>query len=138
MTRTDSTNDGDELFPEQRPIYKQYAMGAAFVTATVGLAGYAVARLPEVSLGTDSPHLLALSVLAFGVGTGAFTLVLNSLYVLSFDSIRGAKVASVYATVLVLLVPLVDAGALHPRMAIVFLCLLSTGGVIHALLFKWA
>lgn len=136
MTRNDPSIDDDLFMFEESDLQERALLSAASLTSIAGLVGYAAVRLPAFSPDVSIPHLLALSVLAFGVGTGAFALLLNHYITLVFSKRRMAKVAAVYATVLAILVPLVDAGAFHPRLAMVFICLLAGGGVVHAVFFQ--
>jgi hypothetical protein len=141
MTRNDDAFDTheDALMPEERAddLKQRFLLSGAGILAVVGLAGFAAARLPEVAAVapesvTSLPYLLGASVLVFGLGAGAFAFMFN-LFTEVATVGQAKKVASVYLPVVGLLSALVDAGAFHPRLAMVFVCLLAAFGVVYAL-----
>lgn len=134
MTRNDDTYD--DLMPTSTNYVERAVLFSGGAFASVGLAGFAVARLPELaSIVPDVasiPHLLGLSVFVFALGVGVFAMAFN-VFTNSATFRTVEKVFSVYLSVISLLAYLVDVGAFHPRLAVVFVVLLAAGGIFYAL-----
>lgn len=135
MTRNDDSYD-DELMPDSTQYVERAILFTSALFASAGLGGFAVARLsglatlaPEVA---TIPHLLGLSVVMFSLGSGGFVMTFN-LFTSSATFSQVKKVSSVYLPLVGLLGALVDAGAFHPRLAMVFICILCAFGGLYAM-----
>lgn len=126
-----NANIDPELLPSRTRIKERIALILTSVIAIVGLAGY-TAWVYQVGIGESIPHLLGASIFLFGAGAGGFALVLNYVINPVVTLTRAAKAASVYASIVVLLTPLVDVGAFHHRLAIVFLVFLAGTAILYA------
>ena len=123
-----------ELLPDKSQARERIALVGSLLVAIMGLAAYSVAMLPDPPVSIEVPHLLGVAILMFGIGSGSLTVISNFLFNPVINKYRAIKVGSLFALITVLLAPLVNAGAFHPRLAIVFIVILSSSGILYAIL----
>jgi hypothetical protein len=137
MTGTDTTYD--DLMPQTQIATLRQQMGliTGSTLALAGLVGYAVEThalvadiLPMVAA---IPHLLALSVLMFGLGAGLFAMMLNHVAgVVTTPTLW--KVSSVYVPIVLLYADMsrVLPEGFDTELAFVHLCFMCGAGILWA------
>lgn len=129
----------DDLMPTPTNLVERTVLFVASAIASAGLLGYTIARFPVVADIAPNiaalPHLLGGSVFVFAVGAGAFAMTFN-VFTKSATINQVTKVVSVYMPIVGLLTVLVDRGVFHPRLAMVFVCLLCSGGLLFGMYHK--
>jgi hypothetical protein len=132
----DVGDEYDHLAPNKTNYQARGALVAASSLTIAGLTGFAVSRFENVGSLLPAvgalPHLLGISILSFGVGSGAFAMLVN-LFTNSVTLTQTLKASSIFFPLVGLLTALVDTGAFHPHLALSFIGLLSASGVVYAM-----